>query len=100
MEVDLHIHTTASDGTSTPQEVVEIAAHYGLRAIAITDHDEVGGITPALLAGHLTGIEVIPGIEINTEYEQREVHILGYLIDYHDPRLLGPIKKIAGCSSN
>ena len=94
MEVDLHIHTTASDGTSTPQEVVEIAAHYGLRAIAITDHDEVGGITPALLAGRLTGIEVIPGIEINTEYEQREVHILGYLIDYHDPKLLAQLKRL------
>ena len=84
MKVDLHVHTTASDGTSTPEQVVQKAASYGLKAIAITDHDEVGGIGPALAAGHLLGVEVIPGVEINTEYEQCEVHILGYFINFSE----------------
>lgn len=84
MKVDLHIHTTASDGTSTPQQVVQLAAQRKLRAIAITDHDTVGGILEAKAEGHRLGIEVIPGVEINTDYNHQEIHILGYFIRYKD----------------
>ncbi len=88
MAVDLHIHTTASDGLETPEEVVARAAGQGLKAIAITDHDTVAGVDEAIRAGSRFGIEVIPGIEINTNYKNSEVHILGYLLDYKSDILL------------
>lgn len=94
MRVDLHIHTTASDGTDTPQQVVTKAASLGLKAIAITDHDEISGVSLAVELGRELGIEIIPGVEINTEYEHREVHILGYFIDCHCPALLSELKRI------
>ena len=78
--IDLHVHTTASDGTCTPSEVVRLAAETGLSAIAITDHDTAQGYEEASKAGVQYGIEVIPGIEISTRYH-RAVHILGYYID-------------------
>ncbi|WP_018086437.1 PHP domain-containing protein [Desulfurispora thermophila] len=82
MQADLHVHTSASDGTDSPQQVVARAAELGLRALAITDHDTVQGIEPALLAAREYGIEVIPGIELGTEISGREVHLLGYFINY------------------
>ncbi|ADL07964.1 PHP domain-containing protein [Thermosediminibacter oceani] len=82
MKVDLHLHTTFSDGTLTPEQVVDKAFSLNLRAIAITDHDTVDGIVPAVeRAKKYPMLEVIPGIEINTYYGE-EVHILGYYIDY------------------
>ena len=78
--IDLHVHTTASDGTCLPAEAVELAARQGLTAIAVTDHDTVLGYNEARAAGERLGIEVIPGIEISTKYD-RAVHILGYYID-------------------
>ena len=77
-QIDLHIHTTASDGTDTPEAVVQAAARLGLRAIAITDHDTTDGVERAQAAGAAAGIEVVRGIEISTDYEGRDVHILGY----------------------
>ncbi|MHB9036039.1 MAG: PHP domain-containing protein [Armatimonadota bacterium] len=86
---DLHTHTTASDGCLTPSEVVEAAARAGLAAVAITDHDTVDGIDEALAAGEHFGIEVVPGVEISTIYNERvEVHILGYFIDHKHPALI------------
>jgi predicted metal-dependent phosphoesterase TrpH len=87
MDVDLHVHTTASDGLLTPHEAVREASLTGLRAVAITDHDSVEGIRPALRAGRTFAIEVIPGIEINTDYRGKGVHILGYLLDYQSSAL-------------
>ena len=78
--IDLHVHTTASDGTCLPADAVELAARQGLTAIAVTDHDTVLGYNEARAAGERLGIEVIPGIEISTKYD-RAVHILGYYID-------------------
>ena len=78
--IDLHVHTTASDGTITGREVVELAKKTGLAAIAITDHDNVDGYTEAAEAGKELGVEVVPGIEISTKYGGA-VHILGYYID-------------------
>ncbi|TYP54323.1 PHP domain-containing protein [Thermosediminibacter litoriperuensis] len=83
MKVDLHLHTTFSDGTLTPEQVVDKAYSLNLRAIAITDHDTVDGIVPAMeRAKKYPLLEVVPGIEINTYYIEEEVHVLGYYIDY------------------
>ena len=79
--VDLHLHTTASDGSFAPAEVVAMAKQAGYAAIAITDHDNTGGLPEAAEAGARLGVEVVPGIELSTEYAGLEVHILGYLID-------------------
>ncbi|MGZ4105778.1 MAG: PHP domain-containing protein, partial [Tumebacillaceae bacterium] len=75
---DLHAHTTASDGTFRPRELVELAKQKGLAAIAVTDHDTTGGLQEAQLAGQELGVEVVPGIELSTEFEGKEVHVLGY----------------------
>lgn len=78
--IDLHVHTTASDGTCSPTEVVRLAKEKGLAAIAITDHDTVAGFDEAARAGEELGVEVVPGIEISTRY-LGPVHILGYYLD-------------------
>ena len=85
-EIDLHVHTTASDGTYTPAEVVVLAHKIGLKAIAITDHDTESGYFAAAEAGEELGLEVVPGIEISTKYGVA-VHILGYFIDPQSPEL-------------
>ncbi|MDD3087571.1 MAG: PHP domain-containing protein [Candidatus Omnitrophica bacterium] len=85
---DLHLHTNYSDGTYTPEELVEKAVGAKLSCISITDHDTVGAIPEAMAAANASGIEILPGIEISCEYELREVHILGYLIDYKSSELL------------
>ena len=77
--IDLHVHTTASDGTMSPKQIVSYAKQKGLIAIGITDHDTISGIEEAQKEGKLLGIEVIPGIEISTEFNG-EMHILGYYI--------------------
>jgi predicted metal-dependent phosphoesterase TrpH len=81
---DLHVHTRASDGEYAPEEVVRQASEADLAAIGISDHDSVGGIEGALEAGEKFGVEVIPGIELSSELGTREVHILGYFIDWRD----------------
>ncbi|MDP2940933.1 MAG: PHP domain-containing protein [Candidatus Omnitrophota bacterium] len=85
---DLHLHTIFSDGTYTPLELAEESRRVGLSAIAVADHDTVSGIAPAIEAAEGLGIEVLPAIELSAEYEGAEVHILGYLIDYHNAELL------------
>lgn len=80
-KIDLHVHTTASDGTMRPRDVVSLAAMLGLKAIAITDHDTMAGLGEAGEAGALLGVTIVPGIEISTDYQGREVHILGYFLD-------------------
>jgi len=81
MFADLHIHTTASDGASTPEEVVRMAARVKLRAIAITDHDTMEGIAAARQEADLRQLEIIEGVELSTEHEGSEVHVLAYCID-------------------
>ena len=76
--IDLHCHTTLSDGLLSPPELVTEAAELQLSTIAITDHDTVEGITEGLEAGARLGVEVLPGVEINTDVPRGEVHILGY----------------------
>jgi len=93
-KADLHIHTTASDGILTPDEVVYWSKLKGLTAIGITDHDTVNGIRPAEDASLKYGIEIVPGIELSTIFEDEEIHILGYYIDYTAPWLLSTLEKI------
>ncbi|MGD9498463.1 MAG: PHP domain-containing protein [Armatimonadota bacterium] len=81
MSCDLHIHSTCSDGTQTPEQIVAEAIRKGLSAIAIADHDTVQGVMPAIEAARGSDLIVIPACEISTEYEGAEVHILGYWID-------------------
>ena len=78
--VDLHVHTTASDGTLSPSDTVKHAKKMGIEAIAITDHDTISGIDEAMKTGDLVGVEVIPGIEISVDYNG-EMHILGFFIN-------------------
>lgn len=85
---DLHLHTVFSDGTYSPAELISAGAGAGLAAIAVVDHDTVGGIAVTMAEGARSGIEVIPGIELTAEEEGCEIHILGYLIDYRSRPLL------------
>jgi len=79
--VDLHLHTTISDGALTPEEVVEYAHKERLAAIAITDHDITDGIKIAIEAASKYGLEIVPGVELSSDYGKKEVHILGYYMD-------------------
>ncbi len=82
-KVDLHIHSTASDGRLSPAEVVRKSAEAGLAVIALADHDTVDGIVPALEAAKtFPWLKVIPCVEISTDVSKGEVHVLGYFIDY------------------
>jgi predicted metal-dependent phosphoesterase TrpH len=84
--VDLHLHSLYSDGLHPPSELVRMAAEKGLQAIAIADHDSVEGIDEAMAAGESLGVEVIPAVELSVSFRgYRDVHLLGYLIDHHDP---------------
>lgn len=94
MATDLHIHSTASDGTLTPADVVEAAARAGLTAIAIADHDTVAGVEPGLAAAAAVGMDMFPAVEISTQHGRFEVHILGYLIDLHNEELVRTLGRI------
>ena len=86
--VDLHIHSTASDGRLSPAEVVRKSAEAGLTVIALADHDTVDSIVPALEAAKtFPGLRVIPCVEISTDTPKGEAHVLGYFIDYTHPEL-------------
>lgn len=92
--IDLHTHSVYSDGTNTPAELIAIAAERGLQALALTDHDSVGGIPELLSAAETTSVEAVPGIELSAECERGTMHILGYFIDPACPTLLEKIEKV------
>ena len=85
--IDLHLHTTASDGVRSPSEIVNYAKTKGLQAIAVTDHDTIEGLEEAVTEGQRIGFEVIPGIEISAEHSPGSMHLLGYFLDIHHPLL-------------
>ena len=86
--VDLHLHSTFSDGVLTPTELVSAAAKIGLRAIALADHDNVDGIPEALSAGRRLGVEVIPAVELSVAWkDNQDLHLLGYAFDYNNRQL-------------
>ncbi len=95
MKYDLHLHTTGSDGRLTPTELVKLARSRGLKVIAVTDHDSVGGIDEAIKeALNEPPVTIIPGVEINTDLASGELHVLGYFINYIDPELVVSLGKI------
>jgi len=85
--VDLHLHTTASDGVLTPSALVRYAKSKGLQAIAITDHDTIEGLDEGLSEGERIGFEVIAGVEISADHSPGSMHMLGYFLDIHHPLL-------------
>jgi predicted metal-dependent phosphoesterase TrpH len=86
--IDLHLHSTFSDGVMTPTELVAEAASIGLKAIALADHDNVDGIPEALAAGELFGVEVLAAVELSTLWKGlTDLHLLGYAFDHQDPAL-------------
>ncbi|HIQ96025.1 MAG TPA: PHP domain-containing protein [Candidatus Limivivens merdigallinarum] len=89
--IDLHVHSTYSDGTLTPYELAKLAKDTGLTAFALTDHDTVDGIPDALSACQEFEIELIPGIEFSTEYQGKDIHIVGLELDRKSPRFLSEV---------
>ena len=85
--IDLHLHSTASDGVDSPEAIVRQAASLGLPAIALTDHDTVDGVARAAEAGRRLGVEVVPGIEVSSDYRDNNIHVLGYFTDPDAPAL-------------
>ena len=87
--IDLHLHSTCSDGFLSPEEVVGLAQKAELHAIALADHDNIDGISRAINAGVAAGIEVIPAVELSSQWlEYTDMHLLGYGFDYQDPYLI------------
>lgn len=85
--IDLHTHTTASDGTLSPAALVRLAKERGLTAVAVTDHDTMAGVPAARAAAKELGVELIPGIEISTDYRGQDTHVLGYGLREEAPEL-------------
>jgi len=94
-KIDLHIHSTASDGKFSPADIVCKAAERGLTIIALADHDTVDGIVPALAAAKaFPQLKVIPCVEISTDVPEGEIHVLGYFIDYTDHKLKASLERM------
>lgn len=87
MSLDLHIHSTFSDGTMSPAELVALACKKGLNAISLTDHDTMAGVEPAVQAAEGTALEVIAGLEISVVHADISLHVLGYCMDSKNPDL-------------
>ena len=94
MPIELHCHSTASDGDCTPTELVERALAIGITSLAITDHDTVDGIPEAVEAARELDMRVIPGVELSCHYEGKEVHLLGYFFEYRDEDFLNLLERM------
>src|SRR5436309_9163620 len=93
MFADLHLHTSFSDGTYTPEELVERAGQLRLAAVALTDHDTVEGCARMSAAARRSSLEFIPATELTAEFNGNELHLLGYFVDTHNPRLLSEMAR-------
>lgn len=96
MSIDLHIHSTMSDGTMSPVDLVDLAHKKGLSCIALTDHDTVAGYHGAKERGDAVGLDVIPGVEVSVTFEGLHMHLLGYLFDHEDENLVQCLQKLQG----
>jgi predicted metal-dependent phosphoesterase TrpH len=92
--IDLHTHSSRSDGSLSPRQLVRFAKDKGLRAIALTDHDTVSGLEEALEAGKEMGVEVVPGVEISARHAPGTMHILGYYVCHTDAELVDALKDL------
>lgn len=104
--IDLHVHSTCSDGTFTPTELVNYALEKGLSAFALTDHDSVDGLEEAIRYGDRLRTEsnsvpeVVPGIELSSEYHGQDIHVVGLYVDYHDQIFLSKIRDFVESRAN
>jgi hypothetical protein len=99
--VDLHIHSNASDGRYSPAEIVRTAATVGLKVIALTDHDTIDGLVPAIEAAkEFPSLMLIPGVELSTDIPSGEVHVLGYFIEYSDQELKASLERMRNSRAN
>lgn len=97
--IDLHVHSNISDGTLSPSKVIDLATQHGLKAIALTDHDTVGGIEEACIRAtyyQQKGIDftLIPGVELSVGYKKRDIHILGLYIDSKNKEFLALLNQM------
>ncbi|MBW4055778.1 MAG: PHP domain-containing protein [Proteobacteria bacterium] len=98
MNIDLHIHSSFSDGAFTPTELVALAEKHDIRVIAIADHDSVAGVEEASVAGTVAGIEVLSAVELSVQFEEwHDVHLLGYGIDCTDKKILQDLDGYRRC---
>ena len=93
--IDLHTHTTASDGQDTPAELVNFAVQQGVSILGVTDHDTVDAITDLQEHADNAGITLVPGVELSTTVDFAEVHVLGYFVDINDPEFTGALAALA-----
>jgi len=91
--IDLHVHSNWSDGTLTPREIVVLAKENGLRAVAVTDHDSVGGVPEAMSVGAELGVEVVSGVELSVSDGVSDIHILGYFVDHKDEHFVSELER-------
>lgn len=94
LKADLHIHTSYSDGKLNPDEIIDIAKEKGLNVIGVTDHDNIEGSQAMLERSGRHGIEVIPGIELSADYHGKEIHLLGYYMNFKNHALVEHLKLI------
>src|SRR4051794_30657816 len=93
--VDLHLHSTASDGAYTPAQLVDLARRSGLAALALTDHDTVAGVAAAQIAAAGSGCELVPGIELTVRHTRRRtLHLLGYFFRPDDAALTAALDRV------
>ena len=92
--IDLHVHSTASDGTFTPSEVAIHAKEIGLEVIALTDHDTISGVSECMNKGNEIGLKVIPGIECATEFNGKSIHILGYGVNINSDKFINKLNSV------
>lgn len=94
IDYDMHIHSCFSDGVLEPEEILLRASNYGLKGLAVTDHDTINALKQCEQLSHKYALDFIPGIELSTEYNEMEIHILGYYIDYEDAELVSILNNI------
>jgi predicted metal-dependent phosphoesterase TrpH len=97
--IDLHLHSTFSDGTYTPEQLVKMAKETGLKAISITDHDTVDGTQEAISAGAECGVRIVPGVELSVFLDDFNFHLLGYHFDWRDQRLKAKLDSLQASRS-
>jgi predicted metal-dependent phosphoesterase TrpH len=98
--IDLHVHSTASDGSLSPLKIIERAKEIGLRAVAITDHDTIEGSAEAVGYPPLPSLEILSGIEISAQVPSGTMHILGYLLRLDDSSLRQTLKRVQEARAN
>jgi len=96
LNADLHCHSVVSDGTLEPEALVERAHRNGVQMLALTDHDEIGGLAQAEAAATARGIRFVPGVEVSVTWGHQTIHVVGLRIDYRDPRLLEGLQRTRG----